>query len=305
MRHHTKLITIAFYAIFLVFIIFYIQRLDFSSINSLRFDWFYLALSIIFSLMFRYWGVYIWVTILRGIGAKNIGSFSTLSAVYAKSWLGRYLPGNVWVIGKVYFASQHGISKTKLVVSSMLEGALQVLVIIDISLIFILVDDRLTVLSSTLKFILVGAAVTLSALMTPPVFNHLISAAYFLIKKRHLDTKDWATVPIVLRASAQYGFGAILTGTSYFFLSRSITNTIRASDFLFLIDAFNLAGAIGILSFFTPSGLGVREGILLMLLGTVMPSELAIIITVVSRIWSLMMDLVFFASAQLLQKVKL
>ena len=51
-----------------------------------------------------------------------------------------------------------------------------------------------------------------------------------------------------------------------------------------------LAGAIGILSLFAPSGLGVREAIQLLLLPRVIPAEIALVVTVAARIWSIAVD---------------
>ncbi len=64
---------------------------------------------------------------------------------------------------------------------------------------------------------------------------------------------------------------------------------------LFVIGVSNLAGALGMLAIFAPSGIGVREGILLGLLSIVMPTEFALLVTVTSRLWDVALDGIFFA----------
>jgi uncharacterized membrane protein YbhN (UPF0104 family) len=71
---------------------------------------------------------------------------------------------------------------------------------------------------------------------------------------------------------------------------------------LFVMGADTLAGAIGMIVIFAPSGIGVREGIQLTLLSLIMPKELALIITVVTRLWNVLVDLLFFALGALFDK---
>lgn len=68
------------------------------------------------------------------------------------------------------------------------------------------------------------------------------------------------------------------------------------------MGAFNLAGAIGMLAIAVPSGLGVRDGIQLILLGVIMPPEIALAITVAARLWSLLIDVLFFVIAAVLHR---
>jgi hypothetical protein len=62
-----------------------------------------------------------------------------------------------------------------------------------------------------------------------------------------------------------------------------------------LASAFNLAGAVGILSIFAPSGLGVRESVQLLLLPLVMPAEVGLVVTIAARLWSIAVDVAFYA----------
>jgi uncharacterized membrane protein YbhN (UPF0104 family) len=52
-----------------------------------------------------------------------------------------------------------------------------------------------------------------------------------------------------------------------------------------LVGIFAGAWVIGFLSFLAPGGLGVREGILVYLLGFYLPSHVAIVVTLLSRLW--------------------
>ena len=66
---------------------------------------------------------------------------------------------------------------------------------------------------------------------------------------------------------------------------------------------YGLSCIIGILAVFAPSGLGVREGIMLLGLGLVMPKEYAVIISIISRLWQTVAELILIAIAFIVNKI--
>ncbi|MFR3423569.1 MAG: lysylphosphatidylglycerol synthase domain-containing protein [Lachnospiraceae bacterium] len=66
---------------------------------------------------------------------------------------------------------------------------------------------------------------------------------------------------------------------------------------------YGLCCIIGILAVFAPSGLGVREGIMLLGLGLVMPKEYAVIISIISRLWQTVAELILIAIAFIVNKI--
>ena len=76
----------------------------------------------------------------------------------------------------------------------------------------------------------------------------------------------------------------LVVGVGFYMLVCSIY-PVPASQFLYVAGIDGLSCIIGILAVFTPSGLGVREGIILLGLGLIMPKEYAVIISLVTRLW--------------------
>jgi uncharacterized membrane protein YbhN (UPF0104 family) len=66
------------------------------------------------------------------------------------------------------------------------------------------------------------------------------------------------------------------------------------SNYFYLVGAGALAGSIGMLAVFAPSGLGVREGILVVFLSALFPREAILMILVVMRLTATVADLGFF-----------
>jgi uncharacterized membrane protein YbhN (UPF0104 family) len=60
---------------------------------------------------------------------------------------------------------------------------------------------------------------------------------------------------------------------------------------LFLTGALAISSTLGLVAIFAPSGLGVREGALVYLLLLMMPPPVAVIISVLTRIWMTLIEI--------------
>ena len=302
-KHRTlisRLVTIIFYILLAVFLFLYIRTIDFSQLGQAQFVWPYFLISVGLAIAFRYWGAYIWFVLLKSLGAQKLNNKRKLIYVYAKSWLGRYIPGTApWILAKIYFASQQGISKNKLAVSSLLEGALQIIVTLTLAFIILAFDPRLSIIDSGFKWLMVVVVAIGIIAMTPPVFNRLITIAYRIVRRKTFPAEHKANLPTILKGVGLYTIGAISGGISLFFIAKAVYPELPYTDMLFVFGAMSLAGAVSMLAVFAPSGIGVREGILLLLLGVIMPAEFALLITVASRLMTVGVDFLFYGLAWL------
>lgn len=299
-----RIIPIVFYVLLVVFLILYLRTIDFDRILAIRFDWTWIVVATLIGIVSRYWMVYIWLVILTSLGSAKFDNIPELSLVYAKSWLGRYIPGTApWILGKIYFASQKGLSKSKLAVSSFLEGGLQVIVLLVVGLVMVLVDPRTSVIDPAFTWAMLAVAVVGVVALIPPVFNRIAALGYRIIRKKDLAKEDqprWSTVG---RGSALYLVGAVLSGVSMFFVAKAVWPELPWESLLFIVGAANLASSASMVAIFVPSGIGVREAILVVLLSVVMPTELAFVSAIVLRLWSIFVDLLFFGIASVHSRV--
>lgn len=299
------LLPLVFYSLLLVFLFLYLRDIDVEQFKKADFVPVFLILSIITGLASRYWSSHIWLTILKGLGTKNIENKTLLRYVYAKSWLGRYIPGTApWILGKIYFASQQGISKNKLAVSSVLEAGLQITVVTIFASALLLIDPRLGVIDQRIKIamgiVILGGLIVLM----PPVFNRLIKTIYSLLKRKTFNKKHYIKWPVLFRGAYLYLFGSVLVGVSLFFIVKAIYPQVQSSNVLFVIGTSSLASSLSMLAIFAPSGLGVREGMQIIMLSLIMPKEIALIVAVSMRIWGISMDLLFFSLTRLFLTAK-
>jgi len=289
-------------ALIVVFFILFLRHIDYEIIWSLRPKAIPLFLSGLFSLAFRYFGVWVWRSILRDLGAKQPMDFRIMSLIYAKAWMARYIPGTIaWLSGKVIFAAKLDISKNRLTAATLAELGAQIAAISTISILLVSFDPRLdNIISGPMKLIPIFVVIALLLSFIPRNFNRLIAFAYQFIFRKPASPDLAINAKAAGRAFLLYNFGAFLSGAVYYFLASSISADVAPTDFLFIVGASNLASVIGMLTPLVPSGLGTRDVSILLLLSAIMPKEIALTITVASRLWTAVIDLIFFILAQVM-----
>lgn len=294
-----------FYAVLAVFLVIYLQSIDYSKFADITVDWFYVAIASVLGIVVRYWGGYVWYVILNQLSKARIKQFTELMYVYAQAWMARYIPGTAaWIVSRVYFASKYGISKNKLAVSSLLESGLQVTVVMASALVMLMIDDRFILVGSDQKVLMFIALIACIIALIPRVFNFIVSKVYKVIKRKSFDTEHYIDGRTVLNGSWLYLIWSLIGGLSLFFISKAVYPELGYDTLLFVMGVSNLAGALSMLAIFAPSGLGVREGIQIALLSIIMPTEYALVIAIVMRLWSILLDFIFFGMAWLHKRLK-
>lgn len=297
----------AFYALIAFFAALYLSTLDWQVIAGIRPNWGLLAVATALGLAARYWYAGIWVYFLKNLGAKLApGQLVELLEVYAKSWLGRYIPGSVaWVLGKIYFASKLGISKTRLAISSFLEALLQIVVVLITASLLLLVDPRSYELAGQWVWLLIATALLGLIMVWPPVLSRTVSWLYEFVKGVVLETSSLPTNRTLATGMLAFAASSLISGSAFFFVAWAVDPTIGWREFLFILAASNIASAVSMVAIFAPAGLGVREAIQIAALILVMDAETAVVATILMRLLSILWDALFLGIAKLVRRARL
>lgn len=295
----SQIIQISFTVLVVVFIAIYLSKIDWASLEGLTLVPLPFIVACLISLAYRYWGAFIWLYLLVRLGADSIQKFWVeLSYVYAKSWLGRYLLGaGTWILGKMYFAAQHGVSKSKLAVSGLLEGVLQLIATLIVGLALLVVDPRLGALGSSASVISVIALAACAIALIPPVFRFGVGLAFRIVRRKKIARDDLPDARAILVGGGLYVVGTFISGAAYFFIVQAVYPAVQWSDFIYIVGASSIAAAVSLLAVFAPGGIGVREGIQVAFFSVLMPVEVAVIVAVLMRLWSLAVDVLFLGTA--------
>ena len=288
----TLLICLLFFFLFI-----YLKDIDYKYLLNLQFSIYPLVISACLSIASRYWGVLVWQCILADLGAQNLPGFFSLSNVHAKAWIARYLPGTVtWMIGKVYFARNLGVSKSRLSASTIVEAGVQIVAVATTSLVLLMIDSRLFDIAGIFPLILllITLCLIVSVLFIPSVFDVFSKKILILFRFKPLSKEFSINGKTTLRSFALYVIGSIISGLSYYYVVLAIWPSLPHIDLIFIIAAVNLAGVAGTVTPLLPGGIGVRDATLLVLLTQILPKEVALAVTVFSRLWSIAIDILFY-----------
>lgn len=301
-KHRT--LTVLFYLALSVGLYFYLRSLDWGEISQIRFNGWWLLAACVLGLGVRLWQVEIWVTALRNLGARDVVINARLVLIYAKSWLGRYIPGTApWILGKIYFASRHGISTAKLAVGSIIEAGTQVAVLIVISAAALSMDARLRVNGPEFMIAALILGLLCIVVLTPAVFNRVMTFLARRVARRANQPAVQVDLRTILVASSQYAVAALFGGLALFCLVKSVHPGVQSSDLMFVVSAACVAGAASMVAILAPAGLGVRESVLLVLLAVIVPPAVAAVLVIAARLWEVALDLLFVLGARVAEAI--
>jgi glycosyltransferase 2 family protein len=216
---------------------------------------------------------------------------------YAESWMARYLPGKVAFIGtRVLAAERYGYSAVNAVISGGVEVVLQVVLITGLSVILLSLG-----LGSDLPFnvvpVLVSAA-GFAVLISPPVLRRVVDL-YLRLQKQTDVSMSYLSWSAVFRAVGVLGAMYVVQSIYSIALGESLGLPVRAHSMLFL-GAIFLSSIAGMVAFFSPGGLGVRELVFVQVLQPWFAREELVSFVIFWRLAETVMDLLFVALARLI-----
>jgi hypothetical protein len=297
------LVGTVFYLLLASFLVRYLAGTDWTQLARLEWRPAFLLLALPLSMLPRLVQPLAWRVLITGYD-ETPPPYPQITRVYATSWLGRYIPGKVaWIGAKVHFGRAHGVSSGTLAATGIAEAGIQMMTALALAFLLFAVSRGPRPGGASLWGpALVAFAVMLVAL-APPVFNAVAART-----TRFLKGEVASVHPGRLKGSA-VGWSSLLYlgvhavgGLATWAVIASIYDGLSLASLPLLTASFLLAGTLGTLAVFAPSGIGVREGVLMILLATLLPLPVAAVAVVVLRLWSIAMDLAFYGIAVALDR---
>ena len=275
--HKKSLLRILQVVVFLVVVYFLTSSLvkNWSQLQQYDFSFSFglLLLSFVFLLGGLFLVSFCWYIILNSFGEKI--SVRQAFSVWTKAEMVKYIPGMVWTFASRTFLSEK--DKILTLTSVVIEVALKLAASLLLSFVLLF-----TFFKDTFNIYLVSGLVVLGVFsLHPRVFNKIMKTGCKIIKR------PWKAVALSYRNILLWLLllmgSWFLIGVGFSLLVYSIGNNYYS--LLFLIGSFALAWSAGFLFFTLPGGIGVREGVMVLVLSTVMPEAVAIVISLSARVW--------------------
>lgn len=209
------------------------------------------------------------------------------SSIFFVGQLGKYIPGGVWSIAaQAELGRAHGLARTGSAVASLASMLVSMVTAALVGILALLfgAPDGLT------TFWWLGIVVVIGLVaLTPPVLGRLIALAMRLLRRPPQDiVLSWGgtVMSIVWSVVMWIAYGLQASFVLHAFGSDS------PALFPVATGAYAVAWLVGFLFVIAPAGLGAREAVLVVLLGSVTTPTGALALAVVSRAFMTIGDVV-------------
>ncbi len=298
-----KLIMKVVKALFMVAVVFFLGKYfvdnweSFTSVIS-EINWWVFAGSMLFYFAYKLTLACLWhyITVLNQCQITLPRAVSS----YLYSILGKYIPGKVFMLAaRLPAYTEKGIPIRKPTICFFIENVCTLLgaaFLFLISLFFFPNEELRKYMWAALILVVV-----FFVMINPKIINFFLKRFGKLIKKDDMEIP--MTYPDMLKVVLLFVANWLIVGAGFYLLSLSIYPDIPLSQMMYVGGVFALSAIIGILSIFAPSGIGVREGIMILGLALILPAGYPEVIAIVSRLWVTVAELLLILIAFVCEQV--
>lgn len=212
--------------------------------------------------------------------------WSTGARIYLVSNLAKYIPGSVWgYVSRGLIGRQDGLRARELGVSVVQEVGITIVASLLLTLLtvfFYPVHISWGVLS-----IVGGLGLVCLVLLLPPVANRWLSLVLRSRGDNDFVRLRWRDFLYYLAAAL---FTHVLVGTAFFLFVQSIAD-LTWDTWWCVVGIWSFSATAGLVAVVVPYGLGVKEGLIAMLLQPFVPIEVAVFVSIASRLWTIAAEL--------------
>ncbi|WP_302627043.1 lysylphosphatidylglycerol synthase domain-containing protein [uncultured Eubacterium sp.] len=289
-------------AIFLILVAIFLAKYFIDNIDDIRsldfkMDWKIFVLSMLFYFIYKITLASLW----HYITYKNNASIKFKDAIicYLYSILGKYIPGKVFMLAaRIPAYEKQGVKMRKVTVCFLLENVCTLLgaAFLFLLSLFFFPNDLL----NKYQFMTIILIIVFFICINPKIINWGLRIVGKVMKKDDME------IPMnyldMIKIVVMFIGNWLIVGIGFYMLVASIY-PVPISQALYCGGIYGLAAIIGILAIFTPSGLGVREGIIAVGLALIMPNEYVVIVSIISRLWATIAELILIFFAFIINKI--
>jgi hypothetical protein len=226
----------------------------------------------------------LWGLMVREMSAYEVGFVASLRVFFTAN-LGRYLPGKVWQIaGLAYLARGEGVPPGTATGAAILGQAFSLAGATLVGAGVLLGLGRLPSLGG--GWIGVVCLVILVATTFPGILKVLLPLWFRLARQR--APGGFRPDPAFgVRWLGLYAISWVLQGMAFWWLARGLGFELSVLEG---VPSYPAAYVAGYIALFAPAGAGIREGILVVLLGPILGAGAAVL-AVIARLWATFVEL--------------
>ncbi|MCH7932358.1 MAG: flippase-like domain-containing protein [Gemmatimonadetes bacterium] len=236
------------------------------------------------------WSASLWGRLVRDLGGPRLPVWTSVR-VFMVANLGRYVPGKVWQIaGLAYLAKREGVPPSVATGAAILGQGIALLgaTLVGMGALFG-ANELWREIGWAGRVAGIGFVLAIiGAVVIPSVFRQIV-AFWFRITRSDPPADGLKRGNFGLRWLILYVVNWGIYATAFWLLYLSFGEW---RTFWEVGPAFAAAYVAGYIAVFAPAGAGIREGILVVLLQPIMAREAAVVLAVIARLWTTVLELV-------------
>lgn len=308
----SKIIKIIGYMITLIAFLFIVKsiismKLDFTQIKN---PFVVVILCVLLSVGYSiivYISAFAWNMILEYIHKSKISYRDMLLPVYVKANIGKYLPGNVMhFAGRNILAGRLGFKQLDIAFSSVVE-IISLIIAACLWSVILAMNSFISIISNAvikMNWWLICTIFAVVLIILAILIWRFIIKGTYLQKFRHFLTKQFFI--LFCKLFLIYSVTLLVPGIFLVLIFGFIMQcTLSISTVMIIISAYTISWVSGYIVPGAPGGIGVRESILLLLLGQQFSGEAALIAILLHRLTSIAGDIVAFLVQPIILKISL
>ncbi len=235
-----------------------------------------------------------WARLIRGFGHDL--PYWDIYRVYRKSEASRYVPGGVWQFAsRIYLTRRHGVGAAPCLAATLLDMALAALAAMVPAA--WLAGSASTSLGTWQRSVLLAFPIVACAFVYPKVLNAWAEPVARWLGQPYQRLEIGARQMFAIWA--MYVGASTLLGFAMACFARALLPAISGGQFAYIAGCYVLAWVAALLTMVAPAGMGIREGILGILLAQALAAGTAMTLAVAMRLWAVCMELAWLGAAAL------
>lgn len=266
----SKVLYTLLFILSLIAVLWYIAlNIDKISKFAFEFNPVYLVLSLLLVMLGHLVNFSIWIILSFSFGMRV--PVASAGKAWFLSRLGRYIPGKVpFLLYRIRVYKQFpGRVVTLATVVEYIASISAACLIILASII-----DNPIAIPEVLRWTAAAGAVLFLSVLWPPILKRVVNLILRLFRRK--SVKEIPSYRVILSTVGGYIVAAMIHGLGFFLLLRSLTD-ISISYYLTITGIYFAAGLVGLAAVFAPSGIGVLEGFMMLVLPLFIPQPVAIV----------------------------
>jgi len=269
------------------------QNLSEIKLYNFRVRWSYVFAAFLVTLANYIMNFFIWVWLTSSFGLK----VPLLKAArgWFLSYLGKYIPGKVALL-LVRLDAYSGFSKKVVALATIVEYIVALAAACLVIIFSVMISPE--IVPVYMRWASLICAIILLAILYPPLLKGLANWALRLFRREPID--DFPSFKKILLFVMAYMVTSLVSGLVIFLVLNALT-PVSFKYFLAITGIYNIAGLVGLAALFAPGGIGVREGMLFLLLPLFIPKPAVIVGAIVTRLLLILVELLLagiFVSAE-------